>query len=143
MPKHMEKTECKNCDHTIYYQHDHWAHYTRKYRVLGLPYTTQKCYAEGEALRNWWVDGVQQTCCGCMNPEPRICDDCGEVLEKFVNDDDMQYEWYCANKKCPCFDQLLEIDISDYENEIREHDYTDSRLPENNPPIKSKGERTK
>ena len=63
------------------------------------------------------------------------CRDCGKPLNKWVNDDDMQYEWYCANKQCPSYDQLQEIDISDYEEAIREHDPDDHRLPENNPII--------
>lgn len=69
-PKHMQTGTCENCGHRIYYQHDHWEHYTRSYVAHRLPYTTMKCYGPGTEPRNWYIDGVQQTCCGCMNPEP-------------------------------------------------------------------------
>ena len=44
-PYHMQKARCKNCGHLIYYQNDHWEHWTRAYRPHGYPYTTMKCYA--------------------------------------------------------------------------------------------------
>lgn len=70
MPRHTETSTCKNCGHQIYYQFDHWEHFTRAYKAHGHAYTTMKCYAPGDEPYNWYVDGVQQTCCGCMKPEP-------------------------------------------------------------------------
>ena len=70
MPKHTEKTDCKNCGHQIYYQFDKWEHFTRAYRSNGFPYTTVRCFAPGDAPISWYVNNEQMTICGCEKPEP-------------------------------------------------------------------------
>ena len=43
-PQHGQVSVCKNCRHLIYFQFDHWEHYTRAYKAWEHPYTTVKCY---------------------------------------------------------------------------------------------------
>ena len=77
MPFHTQKEVCANCGHPIYYQCDHWEHFTRVY-TSSLPYTTKRCYGPGNKLRNWWINGRQATCCGCEDPVPN----CSETKEE-------------------------------------------------------------
>jgi len=32
-PRHGQVSVCKNCGHLIYFQFDHWEHYTRAYKA--------------------------------------------------------------------------------------------------------------
>lgn len=74
MPYHTQKGVCKNCGHAIYYQFDHWEHFTRSYKPWGFPYTTMICYAPGDNPYGPSIDleGTQKTACLCDKPEPTV-----------------------------------------------------------------------
>lgn len=111
MPTHGEKTDCKNCGHRIYYQNDHWEHHSRVYKSHGFPYTTEVCYAPGDEA--WGprinAEGMRKTRCGCRNPEPYVCPDCGESLGYYPDEDEPNAHWLCDDKDCGHYQIPVEI----------------------------------
>ena len=58
MPRHTETAVCKNCGHKIYYQFDHWEHYTRVYRMsLETHAITSMMMIDHEIYALAWVLG--------------------------------------------------------------------------------------